>query len=71
MAVDDGRLTEEEAARNRVFSCGVAVSLGSRSTSTKEDAEVEASTALDSPMRAWQWPATAKQVAVLVQRGGR
>jgi hypothetical protein len=50
-------------AGSGAFANGVVVGLGSRSASTKEDIEVEASAALDDHGRAWRWSAMVKQAA--------
>jgi hypothetical protein len=53
VAVDGGWLPEEEEAGSGAFAGGVAIGLDSRLTSTEEDIETEASTALDGHGRAW------------------
>jgi hypothetical protein len=63
VVVDGGRLVEEEVAGSGAFVGGVAISLVSRSTSTEEDIEAEASAALDGHRRAWRWSVSVKQVA--------
>jgi hypothetical protein len=65
-AVHGGRLTKEEARRSGAFADSVAIGLGSRSASTEEDDEAEASAALDDHGKAWQWSTTVKQAAVAV-----